>query len=592
MIQVEKLSYSFPEKDLYKKVSFSIEEGQHVTLIGSNGTGKTTLIDMFLHEEEYLYTGKIKKKENLKFGYVSQYVSHDKNLEVSVYEYLCQDFQDMLKEQEAICVEMETAMDFDEIMERYQNSLDAFAAVDGDNYETNVKKQLKLAGLEQISEVSVADISGGEYKLIQIIRQMMRFPGILIMDEPDVFLDFDNLAGLRNLICSYPATIIVITHNRYLLNHCFNKILHLENADIQEFEGSYMDYQLALLTKKVEMQEAAARDQAEIERNEKIVNRLRAEATYIDNSGKGRQLKARASLLERLRAKAIKAPFVEVREPDIHLFKPLEGEMTDSLTEADTREMEAPKTLLKVENYELAFDEVLLQDVSFEIGPTDKVALVGPNGTGKTTLLRDIYESNKDSMKIGYMSQIYGNLYGEKDTVFTAFEQIGFDTRKQVKDYLMKYCFCEDISDQLISVLSGGERNLMQLAILNQTNEDILLLDEPTSHLDTYAQIALEKAIKEFPGAVLMVSHDFYTIVNCVDYVLYVDQKSVRRMSNRAFRKMIYKEHFSSNYMELEKEKAELEQKINLHLRKYEYEKAKTLCQQLEGVVGKMEALN
>ena len=675
MIKVEKMSYSFPGKDLYHNISFTIEEGEHAALIGSNGSGKTTLIDMLINEEEYLYTGKIKIPQNLKFGYVSQFVAHDKELTSNVYDYICQDFLDMLAEQEAICLEMETATDFDEIMDRYQKSLDAFAAVDGDNYETNVHKQLKLAGLTHLENVPVSSISGGEYKLVQIIRQMMRFPGILIMDEPDVFLDFDNLAGLRNLILSYPGTILVITHNRFILNHCFNKILHLENADLQEFEGSYMDYQVALLSKKVELQEGAAKDLEEIERQEKLVKRMRKEATYIDNSAKGRQLNARVSLLERLKAKAIKAPFVEVREPEIHLYdkakrnipeqtepvmdgsiseqtesvmdgsipeqtesvmngnvpEQIEPVMSENLAEQtietvpnerlenlaeqttetapderldnitdfssenklnekveNIENSEEKSYVLRVEDYNLAFDQVLLEHVTFDLGPHDKVALVGPNGTGKTTMLHDIYEAQKKECKIGYMSQVYTELYDEKDSVYDAFEPYGFYNVGMVQDYLKNYCFSKDMAEQRISTLSGGERNLLQLALLNQTNEDVLLLDEPTSHLDLPAQLALEKAIREYPGAVLMVSHDFYTIANCVDYVLYVDEKTVRRMSGRAFRKMIYKKHFTSTYIELERQKQELEQKINTLLRENDYESAKTLCQKLAAVVDQM----
>ncbi len=578
MIRVENLSYSFPEKDLYQNISFHIEEGQHAALIGSNGSGKTTLIDMIIHEDEYLYTGKIRKKESLKTGYVAQYVVHDRELLSNVYDYLAQDFREMLKEQEAICLEMETATDFDEIMERYQESLDAFAAVDGENYETNIHKQLKLAGLSQIEEVPVSRISGGEFKLMQIIRQMMRFPDLLIMDEPDVFLDFDNLSGLCNLIRSYPKTILVITHNRFLLNNCFDKILHLEDKDIQEFDGSYMDYQLALLSRKVEMQEGAARDQKEIQRQQKVVERIRKEATYIDNSAKGRQLKARVSLLERLKEKAIKEPFVEVREPEIHLWMGSDPVQNGKIT---------------VEDYSLSFGETLLEHVSFEIGPGEKVALVGPNGTGKTTLLHDIYEmlqessaseeeeKNEHTGRVGYLSQIYSNLYDESETLYQIFEKLGLENRAETEAYLNKYCFPSEMADQRLSELSGGEKNMIQLAILGRMNTEILLLDEPSSHLDLYAQEALEGAIREYPGTILMVSHDFYTIVNCVDYVLYVEDRQIRRMSGRAFRKMIYKRHFSSRYTEFEKEKKELEQKIQSYLRMKDYEKAKEGCRKL-----------
>lgn len=582
MIQVEKLSFSYTDRELYHKISFSIEEGQHCALIGSNGTGKTTLADMLMRTEEYLYDGKIRKEPSMNMAFVSQFAKRQKDQEVTVYDYLCEDFVTMQAKTMELCTQMETAEDLEEIFEQYQKSLDEFQAVDGDNYESNIKKQLKLAGLQKLEELPLKNLSGGEFKLVQVIRQMLRCPDLLIMDEPDVFLDFENLNGLRDLINAHRGTLLVITHNRYILNHCFNKILHLEGQDLQEFEGGYIDYNLALLQKKIELQELAAEDRAEIERNQKLVDRLREDATMVDSATKGRTLHARVSFLERLEARRIKEPFVEIREPQITLPK------------VEVEEEREAETLLNVENYHVAFEEELLNAVTFALKEHEKVAIVGPNGTGKTTLLRAIYR-NQDpairidpSAKIGFLSQMHGEMLTESNTVYKEFEPLGFEREQDLEEYLKGYCFEADTLSSRIETLSGGEKNLLQIAKIALTDADLLLLDEPTSHLDTYAQIALEKALERYQGAVLMVSHDFYHIANCADHILFVEDRTIRQMSNRAFRKMIYKHHFSKEYLELEQKKKELETKIQRLLLQYDFESAKAVCEELEAVVAKM----
>lgn len=585
LIEVKKLTYTLPEKDLYKKVSFTIEDGAHYALIGTNGTGKSTLIDLLLHTEEYLYEGKVvfsEAYESGRIGYVSQFSQTEKAEELTVFAYISEAFVKLDNRITALCEEMGTAEDLDAVFEEYQQVLDEKEAMDGDHYVDNIRKKLKLANLEKLEHQTVSSLSAGEYKLIQVIREMMCSPKLLIMDEPDVFLDFAHLNALKELINAQKGTLLVITHNRYLLNHCFNRILHLEDTDIQEFEGTYMDYNFELLSTKVELQEAVFKDEEEIQRQQQIVNRIRATATIMDNASLGRSVHARQTLLDRLENRKTKAPFVSIKKPEISFLmgEPVEG-----------------GAILALKDYEAAFEEQLLAHIDFEMQPTDKVAIIGSNGTGKTTLLREIWENQKDSITINekaqvvMFSQITGTLFDESRSMAEIMEENGLEGKEEIAETLEKYTFSREDIHKPVATLSGGEKDLLQLAVISLKPANLLLLDEPTGHLDTYAQTALEEAIGNFQGGVLMVSHDFYTVANCMDYVLLVEDNGIRRMSIRKFRQMIYANHFDKDYLLLEEKKKELEMRIEQYLQKNEFEKAKGLLEQLAPVVKQMSGM-
>ena len=576
MIKVENLSYSFPQKNLYNNISFTLEEGQHCAFIGTNGSGKSTLIDIIMDPEKYMFDGKLEIDPNCRIGYVRQFQEIDKTKEITVFEYLAEDFIKLQNEITAICTEMETSSDIETLLEKYQEALDAFDAINGDDYENMIDKKLNLIELIKSKDLMISELSGGEFKLIQVIKSMLTNPDLLIMDEPDVFLDFTNLNALKNLINSHKGTTLIITHNRYLLNHCFNKIIHLENMEIQEFDGGYVEYNFSLLQTKIELQELAAADTEEIERNDEIIDRLRELASENAEQFRGKTLRARVKFQERLEKRRIKAPFVEIKEPNIIFVTATEIE---------------EKTALKVIDYNLAFDEVLLEDVNFEIKSTDKVALVGSNGTGKTTLFQEIFKNNNPSIeidkdtKIGYLSQLQGQTLNYSNTIAEEFFDLGFKTYDDIKEYLAGYNFDEELLNQKIGTLSGGEKNLIQLAKLCEVGADLLLLDEPTSHLDTYSQIALEKAIKNYKGAILMVSHDYYTIANCMDYVLLIEDKKIRKININHFKDIIYANHFNKDYLKIEQKKKSVETNIELALRDNNFILAKELSEQLEKLV-------
>nr|WP_207753657.1 ATP-binding cassette domain-containing protein [Clostridium paridis] len=570
------MSYSFPQKDLFNSISFTLEDGNHCAFIGTNGSGKSTLIDIIMYPEKYMFDGSLELSPNCRIGYVSQFSHLDKIKEITVFDYIAEEFIKLQNEITSICTEMETSSDIDTLLEKYQQTLDAFDAINGADYENNINKSLNLANLIKYKDLMISELSGGQFKLIQVIKEMLNSPDLMIMDEPDVFLDFDNLKALKDLINSHKGTMLIITHSRYLLNHCFDKIIHLENMEIQEYDGNFIDYNFSLLQTKIELQELAASDNEEFERNEKLIKKLRDIATDNAEAFRGRTLRARVKYQERLEKRMIKAPFVDIKQPNIRL---------------STYNVPEEIVALKVNDYSISFDDLLLENVNFEIKSTDKIAIIGSNGTGKTTLLQEIYKNNHDSIeinenvKIAYLSQLQGKTLNESNTILEEFFDAGFKTYDDIKAHILNYGFEEEMINQKIGSLSGGEKNILQLAKISDSKTNMLLLDEPTSHLDTYSQIALEKAISNYQGAILMISHDFYSIVNCMDYVLIIEDKTIRKMNMRKFRKMIYAKHFSLDYLEIEQKKKLVEIRIESALKNTDFTLAKALLEELEALI-------
>lgn len=306
-----------------------------------------------------------------------------------------------------------------------------------------------------------------------------------------------------------------------------------------------------------------------------MVDALRIRATIVANPTLGNAVNAKQTQLDRLLARQIKEPFIELREPLIE-FKPVE--------------VKDDYTVLSVTDYSVSFDDVLLENISFELKSGEKVAIVGPNGTGKTTLIKDILKNNHPSIKIdeninyACLSQLTDENIDETKTVFEVMENLGFETKESISGYLEKFCLEGDALKQKVGQLSGGEKNLLKIAMIANTNAELLILDEPTSHLDIYVQMAVEKAISEYKGAVLMISHDFYLIANCADHVLLVEDKTLKRMRTRTFRKMVYDKYFNKEYLEIDKKKQELEAKITLAFKMNELMKVEKLCNQLEEI--------
>ena len=525
MIRFDKVSFGFPQKDLYENISFTLEDGEHAVLIGPNGSGKSTLVNLMMHEEKYTYEGTISKDSSMRVGYVRQFVEHEKNTK-TVFEFLSEPFEQLQKKSDDLCRKMEEGTDLESVYDEYQTVMDEIDAVDGYNYESNIKKELATAGILELKDNALEAISGGEYKLLYIIRNMLLKPQLLVLDEPDVFLDFENLIGLSKLINEYEGTVLTITHSRLLLNQCFDKVLDIENQNVREFAGTFAEYNDWLLETKVELFENAHDMDEFIELQKDLIDKIRDRAEMQPDPMVGRRLRARVTYLERLVKMRGEDPFVE----DIRY----------EFTLPEVENEEDQQVLISVKDYCLSYDRPILSDVTFDVMRGDKIAIVGPNGSGKSSLLKELYMRLKEmySGQVGFFRQII-----EEDNV----------------------------------AASGGEKDIAQIKELCESDYSILLMDEPSSHLDIYAQRALEEAIRNYKGTVVIVSHDFYTVTNCTQRVIKLEDHTAREMSGRAYRKSIYKNYFSSDIFEEERLRIDKELKVKKLIKEGNFEEAKEL---------------
>lgn len=289
------------------------------------------------------------------------------------------------------------------------------------------------------------------------------------------------------------------------------------------FPGTYAEYSQSLLETKIDLFERKKETDDLIIAQKIVIERLRDSAEFTSDPKKGRQLRARKHFLERIYNNKGDDPFLEEANFNFKLNAP--EELQDG-------------TVISVKDYSLVYDHVLLNNVSFDINAGEKVVIVGNNGTGKSSILRDIYSTLHESgVTVGYFRQIVE-------------------------------------SDESLH-LSGGERNVAQIENLCREEHQVLILDEPTSHLDVNAQIALEKAIREYTGTVLMVSHDFFTVTGCADRILIIEDGTIREMSGRSYRKSIYKNYFQSDVFEIERKRIETENKVQNLIKKGRFDEAR-----------------
>lgn len=540
MIKFENVSFGFPQKDLYEDISFSIEAGDHAALIGSNGCGKSSLIRLILDRDRYTYDGMIRIAPDCRIGYISQFVEHASE-EITSFDYLAAPFLDLLARFDEICARL-CEEENPDLQTQYDSLMAELDSLDAYNYEPVIRKMLSSAGLDAIADTPVTRISGGEYKLLCILRSMLMKPHLLIMDEPDVFLDFENLVSLTRMINRYDGTILAVTHSRLLLSQCFDKILDIENKGIREFPGTFAEYSSWILETKIGLFEHCRDFDEFIEKQEDIVKRVGELASAMAIPRLGRQVKARATYLERLKKMRGEDPFLEDHHHAFRFLTSAEADGTSGISPAaggDLGTGSASAPAIELKDFSLSYDREILSHLSFSIRNGEKVALVGANGTGKSSLLREIYAMLEKEApgKAGYFRQV--------------------------------------ITEQDGDLLSGGERCLAQLDRLCEEPHDILLLDEPTSHLDIHAQIALEKAIREYTGTVLMVSHDLFAVTGCTDRVLILENGTVREMSGRSYRKSVYRNYFDSDVFETERRRIAAEIRVSNLIRARKFDEAR-----------------
>ncbi len=398
-------------------------------------------------------------------------------------------------------------------MASYEAAHEAYESSGGNAFPARAAGMLGALGLGGRAETSVRALSGGEKNVLSLAGALLAEPELLVLDEPGNHLDFAGIAWLEDFLSKFAGAVLIVSHNRYLLDRVVDTIFVLEDGAVREYAGNYSAYRATQLREKLSQQADYVVNQRRLAQLEELVKRFQDYAKRTADPAWGKRLRARKSQLERERAQAVDRPPAEASKLKMRLQA--EGSRAD--------------VALQVRGYSKAFGErVLFDDASLDIATGERVALVGPNGAGKTTLLRDIIAHGDwgyahirigPSLRVGYCAQTQETLDDARTVIgeILQFEGMNHDRAFNV---LRQFLFTRDDLDKRVGMLSGGERNRLQLAKLNVQQPDFLILDEPTNHLDIPACEVIEDVLSSFKGTILLVSHDRYLLDKIADRVI------------------------------------------------------------------------
>ena len=522
-----KVSKDYGGNSIFRDIDLEIMEGERIGLVGENGGGKSTLFKL-LAGKDTPTEGVISRRRNLTIGYLAQEAdpgqSHKTVFEaVSEVTQELVDLPFMLSQLEARMADPEVDSDPDlmkAILDEYGKAQERFDALGGYTLEHKVEAVLHGLGFGPAwYDLEVGSLSGGEKKLVNLARFLIKAPDLLLLDEPDNHLDLDAKAWLEQYMQSYPGTVLIISHDRQLLDHAVKKIFELEDGKISAYFGNYSYYFEERQRRLLKQNEIYAVQQGEIKRLETSMRQLKGWSKFNDKFAT--RAEDMAKRVERAKQESVDRPILNRDKIKVNLDADRSG-----------------KIVLEVKGLSKSFDErVLFEPFDLTILYGERVGIVGANGSGKTTLLKTMMELiplDSGSVKIG-ASVVVGYYAQEQETL--PFDSTPLDFVRRIKpinepqaiSFLRGLLFSYEDIHTSIRRLSGGEKSRLQIARLMLTDANFLLLDEPTNNLDIASVEVLEAALEEFEGTILTVSHDRYFLDKIVTKIVAIsDDGSVR----------------------------------------------------------------
>ena len=499
LVSAENMAFGFAGSPLLEKIDFTLSEGDRVGLIGPNGEGKTTLIRLILSELEP-EDGRIFVKNGIRIGYLAQNGGYDSENTVfeEMKEIFAEDIRalDSLRETEKkIAAAEEGSDEYRALSGKYEALNKLIAARDSYRYEIRIRTVLNGMGFSEFYNQRISTMSGGEKTRLKLCRLLLEEPELLILDEPTNHLDIKTLFWLEEYLAAFRGAILTVSHDRYFLDKIVKEIYELENGRLCVFKGNYTKYKLLKAEKNARLLKEYEKQQEEIAHLQDYVDRNLVRATTAKSA------LSRVKKLEKMEVlEKPKLPPAPPRFSFSYAERPYE------------RVLEVVALELK------AGERTLLKDASFTVMRGEKCAVVGDNGTGKSTLVREIVRGKNPAVKAGRFVKIAcydqenANLNPENTVLGELWERHVLWEQTKVRNILAQVKLDADDMDKKVKMLSGGERAKLALAVFECENGNFLILDEPTNHLDLPARESLEDALKAFDGTVLFVSHDRYFI--------------------------------------------------------------------------------
>lgn len=506
--QAQDLEQRFGGNTIFSNISFSVPDNARIGLVGPNGAGKTTLLKIMTGQQEPT-SGQFTINKGLKVGYIAQENGLDEDK--TIWDEMLTVFNDLIEKNKKITKMQEQIADHPEdedLLKRYDQLAYDFEQEGGFTYQAEIKSILNGFNFKENTwNKVIGTLSGGEKTRLAFVKLLLQKPPVLLLDEPTNYLDLDTLDWLEAFLKNYQGAIITVSHDQYFLDHLANQIFELNFGKLTTFKGNYSQYVKERELMDSQQEAAYEKQQEKIKKEEEFIqkNLVRASTT--------KRAQSRRKVLDKM----------ERIKPPKHKQK---------VRINFTSERPSGKEVLIAKDLTIGYpDKVMVSDIDFQVNKNDRVAIIGPNGIGKSTLLKTIMKKlePKDgsikygaSLDIGYYDQELQSLDPSKTVLDTIWDRHKTMPEKDVRSILASFLFTAEDIDKTVGQLSGGQKARLTLTVLSLEKDNFLLMDEPTNHLDIEAKEVLEEALDNYDGTLLFVSHDRYFINELANKIISV----------------------------------------------------------------------